>query len=221
MARQWLPPISTHSGERLWGVMKMNKQSATKVWQNAWKTALWWLLALFLSACGTFEVGVETPIAPTLENAEQARPATGITPTSAGPADDAQSTATMPTIPPSTTTVQAGEPSQRSYQSNDHSSSPAISADGRYVAFQSGASNLVPDDTNDAGDIFVYDRKTGAVELISLSRSNFHGIGTAGAMISRTQPYLRSIARTMNRAKRVSENRWVSSGRHPRRGTCV
>lgn len=179
MITQWFPSISTHSGERPWGVMKMNKQSA-KVWQYAWKTALWGLLALFLSACGTFEVGVETLIVPTLEHAEQARPATGTTPTSADPADDAQSTATMPTIPPSTTTVQAGELSQRSYQSNDHSSSPAISADGRYVAFLSAASNLVPDDTNDAGDIFVYDRKTRAVELISLAEDGSQANDASG-----------------------------------------
>jgi len=32
---------------------------------------------------------------------------------------------------------------------------PSISADGRYVAFHSAASNLVPDDTNNAGDVFV------------------------------------------------------------------
>jgi len=37
----------------------------------------------------------------------------------------------------------------------------AISAGGRFVAFESSASNLVPDDTNDAGDVFVHDR-TGA-----------------------------------------------------------
>ena len=34
---------------------------------------------------------------------------------------------------------------------------PAISADGRYVAFESSASNLVPDDTNREADIFVRD----------------------------------------------------------------
>lgn len=43
-------------------------------------------------------------------------------------------------------------------QGNERSDDPAISADGRYVAFQSWASNLVPGDTNGAADIFVYDR---------------------------------------------------------------
>ena len=48
-------------------------------------------------------------------------------------------------------------------QGNDGSWLPAISADGRYVAFQSYASNLVPGDTNgcssnDCADIFLHDR---------------------------------------------------------------
>jgi Tol biopolymer transport system component len=41
---------------------------------------------------------------------------------------------------------------------SDGGSSAAISADGRYVVFASSASNLVPGDTNGAGDIFVHDR---------------------------------------------------------------
>ena len=39
------------------------------------------------------------------------------------------------------------------------SSSPALSTDGRFVAFVSAADNLVPGDTNDAADVFVYDRQ--------------------------------------------------------------
>jgi hypothetical protein len=38
-----------------------------------------------------------------------------------------------------------------------HVFSPAISADGRYVAFESWASNLVPGDTNERDDVFVRD----------------------------------------------------------------
>src|SRR5262249_23718164 len=38
---------------------------------------------------------------------------------------------------------------------NDSSSQPAISADGKHVAFFSRASNLVPNDTNAKGDIFL------------------------------------------------------------------
>lgn len=38
---------------------------------------------------------------------------------------------------------------------------PSMSADGRYVAFQSGAANLVASDTNAATDVFVRDRLSG------------------------------------------------------------
>jgi Tol biopolymer transport system component len=44
-------------------------------------------------------------------------------------------------------------------QANGDSVEPAISADGRFVAFRSGASNLVAGDTNNADDVFVRDRK--------------------------------------------------------------
>lgn len=37
---------------------------------------------------------------------------------------------------------------------------PALSGDGRFVVFGSEASNLVPNDTNEALDIFVHDRQT-------------------------------------------------------------
>ncbi|HEV7731174.1 MAG TPA: hypothetical protein VGR62_03385 [Candidatus Binatia bacterium] len=43
-------------------------------------------------------------------------------------------------------------------EGNDASSSASISADGRYVAFTSFASNLVAGDTNGAADVFVHDR---------------------------------------------------------------
>jgi Tol biopolymer transport system component len=43
-------------------------------------------------------------------------------------------------------------------QANSESSSPSISSDGRYVAFESEASNLVDGDSNRKSDIFVHDR---------------------------------------------------------------
>src|SRR4051812_16096104 len=39
---------------------------------------------------------------------------------------------------------------------------PAVSAAGRFVAFDSAASNLVDDDTNSRQDVFVSDRRTGS-----------------------------------------------------------
>jgi len=47
------------------------------------------------------------------------------------------------------------------------SSDPTISLDGRYVAFQSEASNLVGDDTNTVYDVFVRDRASGTTTLVS------------------------------------------------------
>jgi Tol biopolymer transport system component len=52
---------------------------------------------------------------------------------------------------------------------DNDSSFPAISADGRWVGFQSRASNLVPGDTDVLMDVFVKDRLTGAVEMISVT----------------------------------------------------
>lgn len=46
--------------------------------------------------------------------------------------------------------------------------SPSISADGRFVAFLSGASNLVPGDTNGMADVFVHDRQTGIASRVSV-----------------------------------------------------
>ncbi|MCD6392044.1 MAG: fibronectin type III domain-containing protein, partial [Planctomycetes bacterium] len=52
---------------------------------------------------------------------------------------------------------------------DNFSNTPSISADGRLVAFVSYASNLVPGDTNNRQDVFVYDRHTGKNELISVA----------------------------------------------------
>jgi hypothetical protein len=52
---------------------------------------------------------------------------------------------------------------------------PSISADGRYVAFGSGASNLVPGDTNGAYDTFVYDRESDTIELVSRASNGTQG----------------------------------------------
>ena len=46
-----------------------------------------------------------------------------------------------------------------------------LSSDGRYVAFCSGASNLVPNDTNKVPDTFVYDTYLGVAERISVTNS--------------------------------------------------
>jgi Tol biopolymer transport system component len=54
-------------------------------------------------------------------------------------------------------------------QGNGQSNSPVISADGRFVAFTSDASNLVTGDTNEKSDIFVRDRATYQTTRVSVS----------------------------------------------------
>jgi Tol biopolymer transport system component len=53
-------------------------------------------------------------------------------------------------------------------EANGRSGSPAISADGRYVAFRSLADNLVPGDSNGVADVFVRDRVRGITERVSV-----------------------------------------------------
>jgi Tol biopolymer transport system component len=55
-------------------------------------------------------------------------------------------------------------------QGNGASGLAMISADGRYVAFTSGASNLVPGDTNQTGDVFIRDLRTGRTKRASIGR---------------------------------------------------
>ncbi len=52
---------------------------------------------------------------------------------------------------------------------NDVSDSPDISADGRFVAYRSFASDIVPGDSNGVPDIFLYDRSSGTTILVSLN----------------------------------------------------
>jgi hypothetical protein len=60
-------------------------------------------------------------------------------------------------------------------QANWHSQTARVSADGRFVFFQSDASNLAPADTDDGSDVFVRDRLAGTTELVSISSSGEKG----------------------------------------------
>jgi Tol biopolymer transport system component len=60
-------------------------------------------------------------------------------------------------------------------QSSGLSKFPAISSDGRFVAFASIANNLVEGDTNDARDVFVHDRQTGATTRVSVASDGTQG----------------------------------------------
>jgi Tol biopolymer transport system component len=56
---------------------------------------------------------------------------------------------------------------------------PYLSGDGRYVTFYSDASNLVPEDTNGATDVFVHDRLTGETSRVSVSQNGSEGNGAS------------------------------------------
>ena len=60
-------------------------------------------------------------------------------------------------------------------QANNASYGPAISADGRYVAFTSDASNLVTSDTNGFTDVFVRDLKLHKTYLVSVGAAGLQG----------------------------------------------
>lgn len=58
---------------------------------------------------------------------------------------------------------------------DDFSGNAVISADGRYVAFDSLADNLVAGDTNGDVDVFVKDMWTGAIALVSVNNQGVQG----------------------------------------------
>jgi len=60
---------------------------------------------------------------------------------------------------------------------NKDSADPVISANGRYVAFDSNASNLVPHDSNGASDVFLRDRTTHKTSILSVNSAGARGNG--------------------------------------------
>jgi Tol biopolymer transport system component len=74
-------------------------------------------------------------------------------------------------------------------EANARSGSPALSADGQVVAFDSSASNLVAGDANASCDVFVHDRASGATERVSVDST---GAEKDGASL---QPCLSADAR--------------------------
>ncbi len=60
---------------------------------------------------------------------------------------------------------------------NNFSDNPVVTADGRYMAFMSAASNLVTGDTNLKRDIFVFDHQTSLVRRVNLSQQGAQANG--------------------------------------------
>src|SRR2546430_856587 len=68
-------------------------------------------------------------------------------------------------------------------------SRPAINPDGRFVAFTSLATNLVPGDTNGTWDVFIRDRQTGTTERVS--------VDSAGNQVSGWYPAISADGRVV------------------------
>jgi Tol biopolymer transport system component len=74
---------------------------------------------------------------------------------------------------------------------------PTISADGRYVAFTSQATNLVPHDTNGARDVFVHDMRTGVTSRVSATHPG-SGVDQSGPAISAHGRYVAFTSHSTN-----------------------
>ncbi len=69
-------------------------------------------------------------------------------------------------------------------QGNGAASYAAISSDGRYVAFNSCADNLVSGDTNNECDVFVRDRQSGTTQRIMMGYDGTEANGSASDLLS-------------------------------------
>src|SRR5688500_3003695 len=72
-----------------------------------------------------------------------------------------------------------------------------MTPDGRFVVFASAASNLVPDDTNGVGDVFVRDRRTGVTERVSVGAKGVQGDGDSNFLGISTAPAIRDAGRSV------------------------
>jgi Tol biopolymer transport system component/DNA-directed RNA polymerase specialized sigma24 family protein len=89
-------------------------------------------------------------------------------------------------------------------QANAASYAPAISGDGRIVAFTSEASNLTPGDTNGFADVFLFDRQTVALEMLSIRPDGEQANGpSGGASLSADGRYVAFVSWATNLVDRV------------------
>ena len=82
---------------------------------------------------------------------------------------------------------------------NGTSGYPALSGDGRFVAFSSSASNLIAEDKNSSNDVFVHDRQTGITSIVSVSSDGIEG-----------NDYSRDTAMSAD-GRRVAFESWASN----------
>jgi Tol biopolymer transport system component len=77
-------------------------------------------------------------------------------------------------------------------EGNGDSSNPDVSDDGRYIAFHSAATNLIPNDHNGLLDVFLHDRVLGTTIRVSITNLGFETIGgdSVGGVVSADGEYV-------------------------------
>lgn len=109
-------------------------------------------------------------------------------------------------LPPAATYAVSGATTRVSVaddgtQANAASRLADVSSDGRYVAFESAASTLVPVDTNGASDVFLRDRSTGTTTRVSVATGGVQGNGASdSASLSRDGRYVAFLSSATNLA---------------------
>lgn len=120
-------------------------------------------------------------------------------------------------------------------ETDDHSSSPAISANGRFVVFESGATNLVKKGTSGVTNVYRYDREKRVMRLVTVDHNKAEASGrepsisangrfvafesnatnlVAGGSNGKTHIFVRDMATKVNRQVRGkqgvegNENSW-------------
>lgn len=86
---------------------------------------------------------------------------------------------------------------------NQPSCCGSVSADGRFVVFESAAADLVPDDMNGAWDVFVRDMVAGTTVLVSINRTHT-GSGNDASYAAAISPDGRYVAYTSAASDLVS-----------------
>lgn len=97
-------------------------------------------------------------------------------------------------------------------QANNASYRPSISADGRYIAFRSDATNLVPNDSNGASDAFVRDLVAGTTQRVSVASDGTESngqVGYVGPVISGDGRYVVFWSNATNLVSGVCSGRWT------------
>jgi uncharacterized repeat protein (TIGR01451 family) len=89
-------------------------------------------------------------------------------------------------------------------QGDAASSYPHVSANGRYISFQSNAANLVPGDTNGKQDVFVRDMKAGKTTRVSLGARKTQGNGDS--FLSAMSADARHLGFSSDASKQVADD---------------